>query len=601
MTRQYYHQNISLKTKFLNEIRRFFRNEPFEKLLIKRMENNGNTSIFNKLVPAEYLYPARSLRSYDRNGEKYELDISNVIDHGKYFGFYEPGLENLKTKIKSGFTVVDVGANIGTTCISFAKNADQGKVIAFEPSSKNFVRLMNHIELNNLTNVIAVNKGIGQTAGKFRLYELIESNPGMNCVLPENAVGKDLQFETIEINTLENELDRLNIKKVDLIKIDVEGFEFEVLKGAEKIIDRDSPILFIELDDNHLKENNSSAETLVKMLISKNYTIKNAENLADLSLDTDFSGCHIDILCEKQQPNELKSIRKMACPLCNNNEFSPSWMGTTRFNERDFEYVECKFCGTLYCNPMPDEETLKKMYGKEYFDPEDHESEMPEDPEDRFANPIEWLRKNPPAVFLDYGCGAGELLEQAQKLGWDCRGIEFDPKVAESVENELGVRVVTDPSELGENFQADVLHLGDVIEHLTDLNNQMPEILKLLKPNGIILAHGPLEANTNLFTFLLKQSRKLRGNPVSEMPPYHVLLATAQGQKLFFSRFNLKEIEFLISETAHPAPEKLQFADLKRPHKAGLFATRRFSQFLTLLNNKKWGNRYFYVGQKLSE
>ena len=195
MTRQYYHHNISLKTKFLNVIRRFFKNQPVENFLINNLRSSRRYSVFKSLVPAEYLYSSGSLRSFHRDGEKFELDISNVVDHGKYFGFHEPEFENLKAKIESDFTIVDVGANIGTTCVSFAKIAKKGKIIAFEPSAKTFARLKHHIDLNHLENAIAVNRGIGQMAGKFRLYHLIESNPGMNCVLPENFDNEDLEFE----------------------------------------------------------------------------------------------------------------------------------------------------------------------------------------------------------------------------------------------------------------------------------------------------------------------------------------------------------------------------------------------------------------------
>lgn len=287
----------------------------------------------------------------------------------------------------------------------------------------------------------------------------------------------------------------------------------------------------------------------------------------------------------------------MNCPLCDCKSFLSSWFGKTLYNKREFEYVECQSCRTIYCQPMPDGETLARMYGQEYFKNEEDEI-LPHDFDDRFREPVEWLKKNSPKIILDYGCGAGELLEQAKNLGWNCAGIEFDANVAKIVEDRLGIPVKTNAEKLGTNFQADALHLGDVIEHLTDLKNQMPEILKLLKPGGILLAQGPLEANPNLFTFLLKYSRKLRGRPISSMPPYHVLLATVKGQKLFFERFGLREIEFSISETAHPAPEKVGFADFKKPQKVGLFAARRLSQMISSLNENNWGNRFFYVGEK---
>jgi hypothetical protein len=119
----------------------------------------------------------------------------------------------------------------------------------------------------------------------------------------------------------------------------------------------------------------------------------------------------------------------------------------------------------------------------------------------------------------------------------------------------------------------------------------------LLKPNGVLLAQGPLEANANLFTFLVKTSRGFRGAPVLEMPPFHVLLATAAGQRKFFERFGLREIVFEVTEVAHPAPATISLSDASNPQKMTMFALRRASQTLTALNRGKWGNRYFYVGR----
>lgn len=286
----------------------------------------------------------------------------------------------------------------------------------------------------------------------------------------------------------------------------------------------------------------------------------------------------------------------MACPLCDDQNFKSSWLGTTFYNDKEFEYVECRSCKSLYCNPMPDAETLTKMYGVDYYSFDSDESNC-SDPADRFDKPLDWLKQSNKTLFLDYGCGSGELLESAAKLGWQISGVEFDPEVAERVSRRLNAKIVTNVKDLGEGFQANVLHLGDVIEHLTDLKNQMPEILELLKPGGFLLAQGPLEANTNLFTSYLKYSRKIRGKPRSEMPPYHVLLATANGQRDFFKRFGLKEIKYEIDEISHPAPENISVCDISHPQKVGMFAVRRVSQLISSLNSKKWGNRYFYVGQ----
>ena len=284
----------------------------------------------------------------------------------------------------------------------------------------------------------------------------------------------------------------------------------------------------------------------------------------------------------------------MNCPLCGGESTGRSWLGTTYYLGREFPYVQCSSCGTLYCDPMPDAATLAAMYGPDYT--QEGGAAHLEDPKEP-QRVIGWLKQLTPGTFVDYGCGGGELLAEAQRAGWQVAGVEFSERVARAVQERTGVRVFTNPF-VHEDFpKADVLHLGDVIEHLTRLDDQMPQILSLIKTGGLIIAQGPLEANASLFTFMLANARRLRSTR-SEMPPYHVLLATSKGQREFFRRFRLEEIEYTLREVAWPAPGKLMLGDLTNPRTVGLFALRRASQTLSSLRPNVWGNRYFYVGRK---
>ena len=287
----------------------------------------------------------------------------------------------------------------------------------------------------------------------------------------------------------------------------------------------------------------------------------------------------------------------MACPLCGSEHAGRSWLGTTYYRDREFPYAACQSCGTLYCAPMPDAAVLAEMYGPDYTQEGGAAGrvENPKEPE-RVVN---WLDRLEPGTFADYGCGEGELLIEAQRRGWQAVGVEFSEEVARRTRQQTGLPVCARPHEIEALPPADVLHLGDVIEHLTRLDEQMPEILKLLKPGGLLLAQGPLEANASLFTSALIAARRLRPGRRTEMPPYHVLLATARGQREFFRRFNLEEIEYTLREVAWPAPDSIALADLRRSRTAGLFALRRCSQAISALRPREWGNRYFYVGRKL--
>jgi SAM-dependent methyltransferase len=245
---------------------------------------------------------------------------------------------------------------------------------------------------------------------------------------------------------------------------------------------------------------------------------------------------------------------------------------------------------------MPDGATVARMYGTTYGTGWSTDLDI-DDPK----QPLEvkrWLTRSPPGTFVDYGCGPGSLLAEARALGWQAVGLELDREVARRTADRVGAEVVTDPAELTRRFPADVLHLGDVIEHLTDLPRQFPEILRAIKPGGLLIAQGPLEGNANLFTLALRGQRLLRGAPRSSFPPYHVLLASAEGQRGFFRRAGLEELEFSVSETAWPAPSRLGRADLRKPRAVAMFVLRRASQAVSSLRPSRWGNRYFFVGRR---
>ena len=285
----------------------------------------------------------------------------------------------------------------------------------------------------------------------------------------------------------------------------------------------------------------------------------------------------------------------MSCPLCASTRKQTSWYGSTFYKGKEFIYVSCVDCGSLYCDKMPDNETLSDMYGIGYT--KDVLDDISVKDKNGFLRTAEFLRKTERGVFIDYGCGKGSLLKMAEGLNWKAIGVEFSQETARETEKSSGVKVFDSSSirDMGFGF-ADILHLGDVIEHFTDIDTQMQEILKLIKPGGILIAQGPLENNRNLFTLIISNARKLLRKK-NQMPPYHVMLSTSKGQRILFNRFGLEEISYHITEVAWPAPDKISIADLMKPRLAGLFMLRRLSQFASRLLGSDFGNRYFYAGR----
>ncbi len=288
-----YNDHLTFKTRILNLFRRIFKFQPIERILARLTSGKLPSSIISRFVPPEYLYSSGTTRKVVRHDINFSLDISKVVDHFIFFDFKDAAFNNLMKMIKEDSVIFDIGANVGRFSFHFAKLAHQGKVVCFEPDSKNFSDLMKTEKLNNYHNISFLKKGLGSEKNLLPLYRVNESNPGMNRILKN--IYPNGRSEEIEIIKLDDYIELSDFEDINIIKIDVEGYEHEVLKGGEKIIKRLKPILFVEVNDQNLKEHNSSALDLVSWIRSKGYTIKNASTNQYLS-DNPFE-VQSDILC----------------------------------------------------------------------------------------------------------------------------------------------------------------------------------------------------------------------------------------------------------------------------------------------------------------
>ena len=292
-----YHLHQSFKTKFLNVFRRAFTIPFIEKFMQKKMLQNS-TGIYRKLIPSNYLYKRGSYRQFKRGDINYKLDISNVVDHLLYFGISDSDYTSILPQIKAASVILDIGGNIGTTALYFASINQKCRILSFEPHPDTFKRAKENLGLNNFKNVEVINIGLGERKEKLKLYEVNQYNPGMNRVLTGE---RNFPYKEIFIEKLDDFLVEKGISRVDIMKIDVEGFELSVLKGGNKIIRLSKPILFIELDDDNLKENGVDVKMLIQWLQDTGYkNIYRADDLTSLSFNSDFSHCHFDMVATFQ-------------------------------------------------------------------------------------------------------------------------------------------------------------------------------------------------------------------------------------------------------------------------------------------------------------
>jgi FkbM family methyltransferase len=170
--------------------------------------------------------------------------------------------------LKDGDYLWDVGANIGYYTRLFADIVgSEGKVFAFEPSPKNFSNLLNN--LKSFSNVILLPYGLGDKDGKV-VFEQGRDELGATSRIVDNAVNAaDTSQEIVDIYSGDHVVDGGRIDIPNVVKIDVEGFEFEVLTGMKKLLeDRKIRTLGIEVHFGLLKERGmSSAPRQIEVLL----------------------------------------------------------------------------------------------------------------------------------------------------------------------------------------------------------------------------------------------------------------------------------------------------------------------------------------------
>ncbi|MFH0895763.1 MAG: FkbM family methyltransferase [Bacteroidota bacterium] len=279
---------------FKNLIRKLFTFSPFEKIILLFTKNSDSRGFTTRIPAPNHFYKTNSIRNVKRNGINYQLNISDFMDWYLYFGFAEKEKKHLFSQIKNDFIIYDIGANIGELALNFSKYAPQGHVYAFEPDSFNFSKLQTNIRLNSATNLSCFQCALGDQEGTFKLYSFDKGNRGMNRILNE---CENRDFEEVKVYSLDQFVKTNQIPLPNLIKIDVEGFEYKVLLGAQVIIEHARPFVFIEIIDKNLKELGTSAEEVVSFFRKMKYRIFNPADNSFLENDFSFSGADLNAFC----------------------------------------------------------------------------------------------------------------------------------------------------------------------------------------------------------------------------------------------------------------------------------------------------------------
>ena len=167
----------------------------------------------------------------------------------------------------------------------------------FEANPENYEVCKELIARNSpkLENCELIGKGCGAETNVMRIARTSSNNTGMDRLVSidtDNNSGQD-----VEVVLLDDELK--NLDRIDLIKIDTEGFEFEVLKGASAILEKYKPKLFVELDASNLERYATNVEQILEYLKPFGYSFLNIQSdkyfKSESELGSDF---HFDCYCE---------------------------------------------------------------------------------------------------------------------------------------------------------------------------------------------------------------------------------------------------------------------------------------------------------------
>lgn len=291
-------------------------------------------------------------------------------------------------------------------------------------------------------------------------------------------------------------------------------------------------------------------------------------------------------------PTKLKE----KCPFCSSNKFSSTVFENTHFNQKIFEYIKCNNCKLIFVQPFPIQEDYIAMYPPSYQGEIIEDEDYPRD----FKKIIGFIEKYSKGnKILDFGCGNGSFLAQATKKGYKGFGIEFDDNLIAKLKEKHKNCKFDSVSNFANNTEKfDIIHMSNVLEHLTNPKDVMIQLKENLSENGIFIIYGPIENNFNLALLVRKfffLSRKLLLNRNNTHAPTHIFHSNAKNQKQFFVDLNLKQHYFEIDEQCWPFPDSMKEANSFS--KKIMFFIAKFSQFISS-TFPSMGNIFLYVGSK---
>lgn len=212
-------------------------------------------------------------------------------------GTYEPATGNLiSLSLRPGFVALDIGANIGVHTLRMARAVgEKGTVISCEPLPYLQNKLRRNVQLNRMEDIVHILPvAVSDQPGETRMSGSAESfNQGTGRM---DASGETL----VNVTTGDAILNELNITRLDLIKIDIEGYEMKAIRGMENSIRKFRPRLLVEFDAHYWEKCGSSWEEFRGFLHNLGYQIYKIEEFALQEVPSDPGVPSCNLFCIPQ-------------------------------------------------------------------------------------------------------------------------------------------------------------------------------------------------------------------------------------------------------------------------------------------------------------
>lgn len=209
-------------------------------------------------------------------GIKMQLDPYDMVSRKILeTGSWEPqSVQAVADHLSLNATFMDVGAHIGYYSLKAANLVGpSGHVISIEPNPQTLPKLRSNIEASDARMVSVWPVACAESESTLQLYAAPGSNTGESSLSKENASqeGAAAAAYSVRARPLDAIVKEAKLDRVDVIKIDVEGAEFEVLKGAVKTLEEFRPVLIVEMVPNQLKSMGTSIEEVTQFLAAHGY------------------------------------------------------------------------------------------------------------------------------------------------------------------------------------------------------------------------------------------------------------------------------------------------------------------------------------------